>query len=71
MFLIYYIICILYCFYQLFNKYNDRYNDGMIGMSPGLDSVMVLVLAWILAPIDFTLTWVKWYKKAEDKKKIY
>lgn len=71
MLLIYYVICIFYCFYQLFNKYNDRYNDGMIGMSPGLDSIMVLVLAWILAPIDFALTWINWYKRAEQKRKIY
>jgi hypothetical protein len=43
----------------------------MIGMSPGLDSIMVLVLAWILAPIDFALTWINWYKRAEQKRKIY
>jgi len=62
----YYIICIIYCYYQLFTKYQSRYNDGMIGMTPGLDSIMVLLLAWLLAPIDFVLTWISWYKKVKN-----
>jgi hypothetical protein len=27
---------------------------------------MVLVMAWILAPVDVSLTWVRWYKEAEE-----
>jgi hypothetical protein len=38
----------------------------MIGMTPGLDSIMVLLLAWLLAPIDFVLTWISWYKKVKN-----
>jgi hypothetical protein len=38
----------------------------MIGLSPGLDSIMVVVMAWILAPIDVSLTWIRWYKDAEQ-----
>jgi hypothetical protein len=26
-------------------------------------------LAWILAPIDFGMTWVSWYKKAEEARR--
>lgn len=66
MFLTYYIICVIYCFYQLFTKYQERYNEGMIGLSPGLDSIMVLMMAWVLAPIDVSLTWIRWYKDAEE-----
>lgn len=29
---------------------------GGLGITPGLDSVMVLCLAWVLAPIDLFLT---------------
>ena len=65
MFVIYYVTCVAYCFYQLFNKYQERYNDGMIGLNPGLDAIMVVILAWLLAPIEFGLNWVSWYKKAE------
>ena len=66
MFLTYYIICVIYCFYQLFVKLNHRYDDGPIGNSPELDSIMVLVMAWVLAPIDVSLTWIRWYKDAEQ-----
>lgn len=66
MFITYYIICIIYCFYQLFVKLNHRYDDGPTGNSPELDSIMVLVMAWILAPIDVSLTWIRWYKDAES-----
>jgi len=27
---------------------------------------MVLVMAWVLAPIDVSLTWIRWYKEAEQ-----
>ena len=66
MFLTYYIICVIYCFYQLFVKLNHRYDDGPTGNSPELDSIMVLVMAWVLAPIDVSLTWIRWYKEAEQ-----
>jgi hypothetical protein len=69
MFLTYYILCIIYCFYQLFTKYQNRYNEGMIGLSPGLDSIMVLLMAWVLAPIDVSLTWIRWYKEAEEARR--
>ncbi len=62
----YYLICVAYCFYQLYKNMNDRYSDDPTGGSPELDSIMVLIMAWILAPIDVSLTWIRWYKKAEE-----
>ena len=59
----YYVICIIYCFYQLNVKYKTR---GVEYSSPELDAIMVLVMAWILAPIDVSLTWIRWYKAAEE-----
>jgi hypothetical protein len=38
----------------------------MIGLSPGLDAIMVVIMAWILAPIDVSLTWIRWAKEAEQ-----
>jgi hypothetical protein len=69
MFLTYYILCVIYCFYQLFTKYQSRYNEGMIGLSPGLDSIMVLMMAWVLAPVDVCLTWIRWYGEAEEARR--
>jgi hypothetical protein len=61
---VYYIICIIYCFYQLNRKYANRGVE--YGTSPELDSIMVLVMAWILAPIDVSITWIRMVKEAED-----
>jgi hypothetical protein len=30
---------------------------------------MVVALAWLLAPIDFGMTWISWYKKAEEARR--
>jgi hypothetical protein len=68
-FIVYYIICIIYCFYQLFKNLNKRYDTSAVGGSPELDTIMVMVMAWVLAPIDVSLTWIRWYKEAEEAKR--
>jgi hypothetical protein len=63
MLLIYYIICVIYCFYQL----NKRYKrSGTEYNSPELDAIMVLVMAWVLAPVDVSITWIRMVKEAEQ-----
>jgi hypothetical protein len=69
MFLTYYILCVIYCFYQLFVKLNHRYDNGPTGNSPELDTIMVVMMAWVLAPIDVSLTWIRWYKDAEEARR--
>jgi RNAse (barnase) inhibitor barstar len=59
----YYVICVIYCFYQLNVKYKTR---GVEYASPELDALMVLVMAWVLAPIDVSLTWIRMVKEAEQ-----
>jgi hypothetical protein len=67
MFWTYYVICVIYCFYQLFKNYSKRYDThSPAGGSPELDTIMVMVMAWVLAPIDVSLTWIRWYKDAEQ-----
>jgi hypothetical protein len=66
-FITYYVICIVYCFYQLNKKYNTRGVD--YGTSPELDSIMVLVMAWILAPIDVSITWIRMIGEPEEAKR--
>ena len=65
----YYIICVIYCFYQLFKNLNKRYDGSVTSQSPELDTIMVIVMAWILAPIDVALTWIRWVKEAEEAKR--
>jgi len=63
MLLSYYIICIIYCFYQLNKKYNQI---GLDYASPEMDAIMVLIMAWVLAPVDVSLTWIRMVKEAEQ-----
>ena len=63
MFLTYYVICVIYCFYQLNKRYRK---SGTEYNSPELDAIMVVVMAWVLAPVDVSLTWIKYYKEAEQ-----
>jgi hypothetical protein len=62
----YYVICVIYCFYQLFKNLDKRYSNDPTGGSPELDTIMIVVMAWVLAPVDVSLTWIRWYKKAEE-----
>ena len=61
---IYYVICVIYCFYQLNVKYKQRGIE--YGVSPEMDSIMVLIMAGILAPVDVSLTWIRMVKEAEE-----
>ena len=69
MFIGYYIVCVIYCFYQLFKNLNKRYDGSVTAQSPELDTIMVIVMAWILAPIDVALTWIRWVKEAEEARR--
>ncbi len=42
---------------------------GGLGITPGLDSIMIIIMAPILAPIDIFLTWMRLYKEAEEARR--
>ena len=65
MFIGYYVICVIYCLYQLFKNLDKRYSNDPTGGSPELDTIMVLVMAWI----DVSLTWIRWYREAEEARR--
>jgi len=69
MLITYYLICVVYCFYQLFSKYKQRYDGSLTSNSAELDTIMVIVMAWVLAPIDISLTWIRWVREAEEAKR--
>jgi hypothetical protein len=50
-------------------KWNRDVFDGGLGISPGLDSMALLLMCWILAPVDITLTWIRIYKEAEEARR--
>jgi hypothetical protein len=42
---------------------------GGLGIAPGLDSIALVLMCWILAPVDITLTWIRLYKEAEEARR--
>jgi hypothetical protein len=45
-------------------KYKKRGID--YGTSTEMDAVMVLIMAWVLAPVDVSISWIRMVKKAEE-----
>jgi hypothetical protein len=43
--------------------------DGVIGYSPGLEVLMVIMIGPVLAIIDISLTWIRIYKEAEEARR--
>jgi hypothetical protein len=55
--------------YKLFKRSKNISLDGVIGYSPGLEVVMVIILGPLLAVIDISLTWIRIYKDAEEARR--
>ena len=62
----YYIISFIYCSIMSIKKWNRDVMAGGLGISPGLESIALLLMCWALAPVDLFLTWVRLYKEAEE-----
>ena len=50
-------------------KWNRDVMAGGLGISPSLDTIALLIMCWILAPVDIFLTWVRVYKEAEESRR--
>ena len=62
----YYVISFIYCSIMSIKKWNRDVMAGGLGISPGLESIALLLMCWALAPVDLFLTWVRLYKEAEE-----
>ncbi len=62
----YYVVCFIYCVIMSIRKWNKDVMAGGLGISPGLESMALIIMCWILAPVDVFLTWVRLYKEAEE-----
>ena len=68
-FLCYYLITLAYCLYMSARKWNKDVRAGGLGITPGLDTIAILMMCWALAPIDIFLTWMRVYKEAEEARR--
>ncbi len=65
----YYVVCFIYCVIMSIRKWNRDVLSGGLGISPGLESMALIIMCWILAPIDVFLTWVRVYREAEEARR--
>ena len=65
----YYVVCFIYCVIMSIRKWNRDVMSGGLGISPGLESMALIIMCWILAPVDVFLTWVRVYKDAEEARR--
>lgn len=65
----YYVVCFIYCVIMSVRKWNRDVMSGGLGISPGLESIALIIMCWILAPVDVFLTWVRVYKDAEEARR--
>ena len=52
-----------------FRKWNREVQVGGLGITPGLDTLGLLIMCWALAPVDIILTWIRVYKDAEEARR--
>lgn len=69
MFWTYYVICFTYCMIMSFKRWNRDVMTGGLGITPGLDTIGIIIMAPFLAPVDIVITWVNYYKKAEEARR--
>ena len=68
-FFCYYLLTLAYCIIMQARRWKQDVMTGGLGISPGLDTLALLIMCWALAPIDIFLTWVKVYKDAEEARR--
>lgn len=65
----YYLVCLTYCVIMSIRRWSKDVMSGGLGISPGLDTIGLLFMCWILAPVDIVLTWIRLYKEAEEARR--
>jgi len=65
----YYLLTLLYCMIMQARRWKQDAMAGGLGISPGLDTLSLLIICWALAPVDIFLKWVEVYKEAEEARR--
>ena len=59
MFWIVYFVSVVYCVWRMVRSYVKRHGSDVIGTSPGLETLAIIVMAPALMLVDVTLTWLR------------
>jgi hypothetical protein len=69
MFWIFYFISVVYCIWRMVRSYVKRHGNDVIGTTPGLETLAIIVMAPVLMIVDVTLTWIRLYSQAEKSRR--
>jgi len=69
MFWIVYLVSVVYCVWRMVRSYIKRHGNDVIGTSPGLETLAIIVMAPVLMVVDVTLTWIRLYSAAETARR--
>ena len=45
------------------------FGESVIGPTPGLDTIVVLIFAPVLAIVDVSMTWIRLFREAEERRR--
>ena len=69
MFWIVYFVSVVYCVWRMVRSYVKRHGSDVIGTSPGLETLAIIVMAPALMLVDVTSTWIRLYSDAEKARR--
>ena len=69
MLIVIWVLSSIYCIYKLTKRSKSISLDGVVGYTPGLEVILVILLGPLLAVIDISLTWIRIYKEAEEARR--
>ena len=69
MFLTFYLVSIVYCIWRMTRSYMKTHGNNVIGSSPGLETLAIIVMAPVMMVVDVSLTWIRIYKDAEQSRR--
>lgn len=62
----YYLICLAYCFFMTTRSYILKNSGDPLYSTPGLDSIVIIMFCWILAPVDAFIRWKNFYVESKN-----
>ena len=69
MFLSFYLVSVIYCIWRMTRSYMKTHGNNVIGSSPGLETLAIIVMAPVMMVVDVSLTWIRIYKDAEQARR--
>ncbi len=64
--MVYYIACLVYSLFMSSLSWMRNGRDGGLGITPGMDSIAIVLLCWALAPVDLFIRLMRVVKEAES-----